>query len=113
MGTTLESMHREPATVTVRYSNAMPGVVLRWADLLVAAATGAPEAVFQLIWRLEEKRPRGTGRGRVGAWDWDLLVESVEASYDNGEPFHPVVLAELVERARMAGEDQRPNEDES
>jgi hypothetical protein len=106
-------MHREPATVTVRYSNAMPGIVLSWADLLVAAATGAPEAVFQLIWRLDEKTPPGTGRGRAAAWDWDLLVESLEASYDSGEPFQPVVLAELMERARKAGEDQLPDEDQS
>ena len=106
-------MHREPITLTVRYSNEMPGVVLEWNDLLAAAGTGAPEAVFQLIWRLGEKMPTGTGRGRAGTWDWDLLLESLEASYDNGEPFHPVVLAELVERARAAGPEQLAAEDQN
>jgi hypothetical protein len=103
-------MHRDPSTLTVRYSNAMPGVVLTWTELLAAAATGTPEAVFQLIWRLDEETPTGTGRGRAGTWDWDLLLESLEASHDKGEPFHPVVLAELVERARTAGRDEPPGE---
>ncbi len=103
-------MHREPSTSTVRYSNVMPGVVRTWTDLLAAAATGAPEAVFQLIWRLDPQTPPGTRCGPAGMWDWDLLLESLEASYDNGEPFHPVVLAELVERARTAGEDELATE---